>query len=154
MSKLVKYLKEEIKNASTYSKDKSNQHGEVFTPPSLIKEMLSSLPDEAFTDPSKTFFDPCAGKGNFPVFIIQGLMKGLEEHIPKERERYKHIIENMLYMSEFQEESAVFINDLFSLDGEFKVNLHVGDTLTMPDDFFDLSYEERREKYPERCIGK
>lgn len=152
MSKIVKYLKEEIKNASIYSKDKSNKHGEVFTPPSLIKEMLSSLPDEAFTDPSKTFFDSCAGKGNFPVFIIQALMKGLEEHFPKERDRYKHIVENMLYMSEFQDESAEFVNNLFSLEGEFKVNLHVGDTLTMPEDFFDLSYEERREKYPERCV--
>ena len=150
--KLIKYLKEEIKNASTYSKDKSNKYGEVFTPPSLIKEMLSSLPYEAFMDPSKTFFDPCVGYGNFPVFIIQALMKGLEEHFPKERDRYKHIIENMIYMAEYQKESAQFIYDLFSLDGEFKVNLYVGDTLSMPEDFFDLSYEERKEKYPDNCI--
>lgn len=152
MSKIVKYLINEVKEASTYSKDKSKKHGEVFTPSSLIKEMLSSLPEEAFTDPTKTFFDPCAGKGNFPVYIIKGLMNGLKEQFPKEKDRYKHIIENMLYMSEFQKESAEFINNLFSLDGEFKINLHVGDTLTMPEDFFDLSYDERKLKYPERCL--
>lgn len=149
---LVKYLKDEVKNAAIYSKDKSNKHGEVFTPPSLIKEMVGSLDEEAFTDPSKTFFDPCCGKGNFPVFIIQGLMKGLESHFPKTKDRYKHIIENMLYMAEYQRESAEFVNDLFSLDGEFKVNLYVGDALTMPDDFFDLSYEERKIKYPNNTI--
>lgn len=149
---LVKYLKEEVNKASTYSKDKSNKHGEVFTPSSLIKEMLSSLPEESFTDPSKTFFDPCCGKGNFPVYIIQGLMKGLKPHFPKSKERYKHIIENMLFMSEYQRESAEFVNNLFSLDGEFKVNLYVGDTLKMPDDFFDLSYDERKIKYPEHTI--
>lgn len=149
---LVKYLKDEVKKKSQYSKDKSNQHGEVFTPPSLIKEMLGSLDEDAFMDPSKTFLDPCAGKENFPVFIIQALMKGLESHFPKDKQRYKHIIENMLYMCEYQRESAEFINDLFSLDGEFKVNLYVGDTLSMPDDFFDLSYEERKIKYPENCI--
>lgn len=152
MSKLVKYLKTQVKKASTYSKDKSKLHGEVFTTPSLIKEMLGSLSEDAFTDPSKTFFDPCAGVGNFPVFIIQGLMKGLKEHFSKEKDRYKHIIENMLYMSEFQKESAEFINELFSLEGQFKVNLHLGDSLTIPDDFFDISYDERKIKYPERTI--
>lgn len=152
MSKIIKHLKAEVKKASMYSKDKSKLHGEVFTPPTLIKEMLGSLSEDAFTDPSKTFFDPCAGLGNFPVFIIQGLMIGLKEHFPKEKDRYKHIIENMLYMSEFQKESAEFIDNLFSFDGEFKVNLHLGDTLTIPDDFFDISYEDRKTKYPERSI--
>jgi type I restriction-modification system DNA methylase subunit len=149
---LIKYFKEEIKRVSTYNKNKSNQHGEVFTPSFLIKEMLSSLPEDAFTDPTKSFLDPCCGKGNFPVFIIQGLMKGLQSHFPKEKQRYKHIIENMIYMCEYQKESAIFVNNLFSLDGEFKVNLYVGDTLQMPEDFFDLSYEERKIKYPDNCI--
>lgn len=152
MNNLIKYLKEEIKNASTYNKDKSNQHGEVFTPTTLIKEMLSSLPEEAFTNLNKTFLDPCCGKGNFSVFIIQALMKGLKSHFSKEKQCYKHIIENMIYMCEYQKESAIFVNNLFSLDGEFKVNLYVGDTLSMPEDFFDLSYEERKIKYPKNCI--
>lgn len=152
MSKLVKYLKTEINKKTVYSKDKSKIFAEVFTPPSLIKEMLGSLDEDAFTDPSKTFLDPCSGKGNFPVFIIQSLMKTLKKHFPKSKQRYKHIIENMIYMAEYQRESAEFINELFSLDGTVKVNLYVGDTLAMPDDFFDLSYDERKVKYPNNCI--
>lgn len=149
--KIIKHLKSEINKASTYSKDKSNKHGEVFTPPSLIKEMLMSLNVDTWSDSSKTFLDPCSGKGNFPVIIIQALMKGLKDEFPDQMERYQHIIENQLYMCEYQRESAEFINDLFSL-GVFKVNLYVGDYLTIPDDFFDLSYEERKIKYPENCI--
>jgi type I restriction-modification system DNA methylase subunit len=150
--KIVKHLKDEVKKASVYSKDKSNKHGEVFTPPKLIREMLSTLPEEAFTDPNKTFLDPCTGKGNFVVYLVQGLMIGLKDQIEKESERYKHIIENQIFMCEYQKESAIFVNDLFGLGGRFNVNLYVGDTLKMPDDFFDLSYSERKIKYPENCI--
>ena len=149
--KIIKHLKSEINKASTYSKDKSKSFGEVFTPEPLIKEMLMSLDAETWTDPTKTIFDPCAGFGNFPVVIIQAFMKGLKNEFTDQMERYKHIIENQLYMAEYQRESAEFINDLFSL-GIFKVNLYVGDYLTMPEDFFDLSYDERKNKYPDNCI--
>ena len=148
MSKLIKTVEEKSK----YSKNLSNKYGEVFTPTDLIIEMLSSLPKDLWKDPNKTWLDPCAGKGNFPAVVITKLMKTLKKHFPDPEERYKHIIENMIYMCEFQKESAEFINDLFSLEGQFKVNLYVGDTLTMPDDFFDLSYEERKIIYPDNCI--
>jgi type I restriction-modification system DNA methylase subunit len=148
MSKLIKA----IENQSIYSKNKSNKFGEVFTPTELIIEMLSSLPKKLWKDPTKTFFDPCSGFGNFPAVVITKLMSTLKKQIPDTEMRYKHIIENMIYMAEYQKESAIFINDLFSMDGEYKINLYVGDTLTMPDDFFDLNYEERKIKYTDNVI--
>lgn len=150
--KIIKHLKSKINKKSVYSKEKSNKYGEVFSPEPLIKDMLMSLDINIWTDSTKTFIDPCAGFGNFPVIIIQGLMNGLKNEFPDPMERYQHIIENQLYMVEYQKESAEFINDLFSLNGVFKVNLYVGDYLTMPDDFFDLSYEERKKKYPDNTI--
>ena len=39
--------------------------GEVFTPTSLVQEMLDQLPNEVFTDPTKTFLDPSCGDGQF-----------------------------------------------------------------------------------------
>lgn len=39
--------------------------GEVFTPTPLVQEMLSQLPEEQFTDPTKTFLDPSCGDGQF-----------------------------------------------------------------------------------------
>lgn len=148
----INKLKKKILEASTYSKDKSNTLGEVFTPEWLIKDMCKSLPIECWTDPNKTFLDPCAGKGNMPVIIIQGLMNGLKDIIPDIQERYKHIIEKQLYMCEYQRESAETINKIFNPGNTYKLNLYVGDTLKMPDDFFDLSFEERKIKYPENTI--
>lgn len=133
-----------ILEQSSYSKAKSDKHGEVFTPPSLINEMLDQLPQELFSDPSKTWFDPAAGKGNFPIEILKRLVaNGID---------YKHALENQIYMAEFQRESAHIINQAFNPHNDVKLNLYVGNTLEMPDDFFDLTFEERREKYPDNCL--
>lgn len=148
MSKLI----ETVEQRSKYNKEKSKIFAEVFTPTDLIIEMLSSLPKELWKDANKTWLDPAAGLGNFPAVVITKLMSTLKKQIPNTEERYKHIIENMIYMCEYQKESAIFINDLFSMNGIYNVNLYVGDTLIMSDDFFDLSYNERKIKYPQNCI--
>ena len=148
----VNEIKDLIEKASTYSKSKSNAHGEVFTPFDLIAEMVKKIPLTTLTDSSKTYFDPCAGKGNFPIILVKALMKTLTKAIPDEADRLKHIVENQIFMAEFQDTSANFIAYHFQMSVGLKVNLYVGDTLHMPDDFFDLSYDERRVKYPDNCV--
>ena len=138
--------------SSIYSKERSIQFGEVFTPTLLINEMLDALPSNTWEDSSKTFLDPCAGKGNYVIEVIQRLYQGLEKQIPNPIARLQHIVENQIYIAEYQKDSAELIDLLFTFGKDFKVNLYVGDTLEMPEDFFDLSWEERREKYPENCI--
>lgn len=149
MKEVISKASKLISEKSTYSKNKSDKHGEVFTPNELIYEMISKLPRDVWEDKTKTFFDPCAGKGNFPIYLIKKLFVHLQEHIEDEEERLRHIVENQIYMAEYQRESAEFIASVFTFDKGYKVNLYVGDTLQMPEDFFDLSWEERREKYPE-----
>jgi hypothetical protein len=39
--------------------------GEVFTPTPLVQEILTQLPEEVFTDTTKTFLDPTCGDGQF-----------------------------------------------------------------------------------------
>ena len=151
--KLISNVSTLISKKSEHSKEKSDKHGEVFTPNQLIYEMIMKLPRDIWEDKTKTFFDPCAGKGNFPIYIVKKLFIHLQEHIPNEEERLRHIVENQLYMAEYQKESAEFIATAFTFGlPNMKVNLYVGDTLQMPEDFFDLSYEERREKYPENVV--
>ena len=99
--------------------------------------MLNKLPREIWEDKNKTWFDPCAGKGNFPIQIIKKLFIHLQEHIPDEEERLKHIVENQIYMAEYQPESAKFIRTIFTFGKGFKVNLYEGDTLQMPENYFD-----------------
>jgi type I restriction-modification system DNA methylase subunit len=44
---------------------RTKQTGEVFTPTPLVQEILDQLPQETFTDPTKTFLDPSCGDGQF-----------------------------------------------------------------------------------------
>jgi len=52
-------------------KDRKKQTAEDFTPKELVSEMLDKLPQEVFSDPSKTFCDPAAGNGNFLIQVLQ-----------------------------------------------------------------------------------
>lgn len=149
---LLEKIQNKVTEVSTYSKEKSDAHGEVFTPPVLINEMLDQLPNEIWSDKTKTFFDPASGNGNFHIQVLKRLFVGLENEIPNEEDRLKHIIENQLYFAEFQKESAEFTDLIFSMGGKYKVNQYVGNTLEMPEDYFDLSYEERKVKYPENTL--
>jgi type I restriction-modification system DNA methylase subunit len=51
--------------------------GEVFTPTSLVQEILDKIPEEQFTDPAKTFIDPSCGDGQFlSEVLIRKMEKG------------------------------------------------------------------------------
>ncbi len=140
----IENVQEAIAKASVYSKQKSDDLGEVFTPFELIEEMLDRYDSSIWSDKTKTFFDPCAGKGNFPICIVKRLFDGLADEIPDADERLKHIVEEQLFMAEYQKESADFIKDNFTFGIEgLRVNLYHGDTLEMPHDWFDKPWVER-----------
>lgn len=44
---------------------------EVFTPDSLLDKMTAMLPEEVWTDSSKTFLDNSCGNGNILLYIIR-----------------------------------------------------------------------------------
>ena len=100
-----------------------HKYGEVFTPLTLVDEMLSTLPEDIWTNPDLKWLDPANGIGNFPIkaFVGQssglhtypGLMKGLEKAIPNESKRCKHIVENMLYMVDINGKNNVIARRLF-----------------------------------------
>ena len=64
----MSYKKEHTKKAI-------KERGEVFTPESLVIEMLSKLPDIFFTSADKTMLDNSCGNGNFLVKILELRMK-------------------------------------------------------------------------------
>lgn len=77
---------------TTKSKERTKQSGEVFTPRSLIREMLDHLPNAVWFDPNKTWLEPAAGDGNFLVEIKARLLQAGHDEI--------HILENMLFSIE------------------------------------------------------
>ena len=51
--------------------DRKKETAEDFTPLELVNEMLDKLPQEVFSDHSKTFCDNSAGNGNFLIQVLQ-----------------------------------------------------------------------------------
>ena len=43
---------------------------EFFTPYEIVKKMADKVPEEYWSDPTKTFCEPCFGNGQFVVYII------------------------------------------------------------------------------------
>jgi hypothetical protein len=106
---------------------------------SLIFEMLDNLDKHyikehgrnIFTEKDFKWFDPASGMGNFPVAVYLKLMEGLKSQIPNDEERKKHIIENMLYMSELNKKNVFICHQIFNVNNQFKLNLYEGDTLEL-----------------------
>ena len=44
---------------------------EFFTPSSLVSKMCDKIPSTDWSNPAKTFLEPCFGNGNFLVEIIR-----------------------------------------------------------------------------------
>ena len=86
--------------------DEKKEFGEVFTPLSLINEMLDKLPVDVWTNKDYKWLDPAAGIGNFPMVVYERLMRGLEPVISEPSERSDHIIRKMLYMVELNGSSC------------------------------------------------
>jgi hypothetical protein len=115
------------------------ENGEVFTPMSLIFEMLDNLDKHytkekgrsIFTEKDFKWFDPASGMGNFPVAVYLRLNEGLKPQIPNDEERKKHILENMLYMSELNKKNVFISYQIFNMNNQYKLNLYEGDTLEL-----------------------
>ena len=43
---------------------------EFFTPYSIVKRMCDKIPDDDWSDPTKTFLEPSFGSGQFVVYIV------------------------------------------------------------------------------------
>lgn len=70
---------------------------EVFTPPSLVNDILDLLPSDLWSNPDAKFLDPVSKSGVFLREIAKRLDKGLENIITEKQERINHIFKNQLY---------------------------------------------------------
>jgi hypothetical protein len=105
------------------------ENGEVFTPMILVNEMLNKLPEEVWINKNLKWFDPAAGMGNFPIAVYLRLINSLKDIIIDEKERKKHILENMLYMSELNKKNVFICKQIFDINNEYQLNIFEGNTL-------------------------
>jgi hypothetical protein len=90
-----------------------NKYGEVFTPYSYICDILDQLPVSVWSNPGLRWLEPASGIGNFCVVIYMRLMDGLRTVTPNILERHVHILQNMLFMVEINEDNVARTRDLF-----------------------------------------
>jgi len=63
------------KNQEKIRRKRAKQTAEDFTPPELVNEMLDKVPQEMFSNPSKTTCDPACGNGNMLIEVLKRRMK-------------------------------------------------------------------------------
>ena len=140
---LFEFLNGELKPKENAKKER----GEVFTPFSIVNDMLDRLNESykkihnksIFTEKHLKWFDPAAGIGNFPVIIYQRLMLGLDNDFPDNETRRRHILQNMIYSSELSPQNITTYKYIFCSE-HYKLNLYQGDSLVMDvKDAFRLS---------------
>ena len=119
-------------NDSLKPKDiEKKKYGEVFTPLPLINEMLDKIPIEVWSDKNLKWLDPANGMGNFMIAIYYRLMKELKDIIVDDQQRKKHILENMLYMSEINKKNCYITKQIFDINNKYKLNIYNGDSLVL-----------------------
>ena len=111
------------------------KYGEVMTPLELVKEMLATLPKEVWSNPNLKWLDPANGTGPYPLIVIWRLMQGLKEWEPDAEKRYKHIVENMIYVCELQPKNMFLYMCLVDPYDEYQLNVYTGSFLTKEFDY-------------------
>jgi hypothetical protein len=134
---LLEFISERLKPKQKEKKE----FGEVFTPMKFINDNMMNDLDEyyksinngksIFCEKKLKWFDPANGMGNFPIAIYLKLMEGLKNTIKNEKERKKHILENMIYMSELNKKNVNICKQIFDIGNEYKLNLYEGDSLKL-----------------------
>ena len=98
------------------SKTDKLEYGEIYTPFSLINQMLDLFDSAVFQDPNKTWLDIGAGQGYFSMLLFVRLNTGLAFIIPDETIRKTHIVQKMLYMVELKASNVTALREMFGTD--------------------------------------
>lgn len=125
IQRIVKLLREYVKVGEVEKKE----YGEVMTPLELVKDMINTLPEEVWSDPTLKWLDPANGTGQFPALVIYKLMHGLSNWEPDPDKRYKHIIEKMIYVCEIQCKNMFLWLCAIDYRDEYECNIYLGSFL-------------------------
>jgi len=131
VQKVLEYIAEHLAPKTA----ERHKFGEVFTPMTLVHEMLDTLPDTVWKDKDLKWLDPANGMGNYPIATFLRLFygfrtndgkyigiteigdgkynPGLTRVIKNETARRKHIVEKMLFMVELNSKNNAIARRLF-----------------------------------------
>ena len=108
-------LVEQYPEYITYDSKLKDKYGEVNTPYRFImNKMFSMFQQIHFKNKNLKWLDAGAGRGNFSLCLFVVLFNELKEAIPNHDERKAHIIQNMIYMVELNEDNIIHLREKFS----------------------------------------
>jgi hypothetical protein len=119
--------------------DEKKQNAEVPTPVALVDEMLNIIPLEFWKTPKKVF-EPCCGKGNFVLGIVEKFNEGLKDLYPDHEERITIILKDCIYYADITALNVFITSQLLLCEFEsicglneidFEFNKNTGDTLNL-----------------------
>jgi hypothetical protein len=93
--------------------DDKKTFGEVTTDYNIIEKMLNLIPIKFFKDPNLKWLDPCSGGGYFMICLYFKLFKHLKNTIPNKKNRFHHIINNMIYIIEINHKHISNLKKIF-----------------------------------------
>jgi tRNA1(Val) A37 N6-methylase TrmN6 len=115
------------------------KYGEINTPFFLVNKILDLIDSYEFENPNKKWLDIGTGSGYFSIILYKRLFKGLEKKIKDPQDRSKHIIKNMIYMTEIRKENCDLLQELFGSE----CNLFKGDflSLNLSENFDNIEFD-------------
>lgn len=116
-----------VKQHFEVSKEIRYKYGEINTPFFLVNQMLDLIPHNEFKNPHKKWLDIGTGCGYFSMVLYKKLYFGLSDILIDPLLRRKHIIHNMIYMSEIREDNCLLLERFFGKE----CNLFKGDFLSL-----------------------
>jgi hypothetical protein len=111
--------------------------GEVLTSGKVVKMMVSEIDENFWKSPYdkngniKRVLETSNGSGIFLWYVIHKFMHGLVDFIKNEDERYKFIIENMIYACEIQKLKMFNWLCIADIHDEYDLNVYCGSFLSV-----------------------
>lgn len=124
-------------------KERKKKTQEVFTPYSIVKQLMDKIPDKDWKNPNKTFLDPAMGNGN----IILGILyRRIVEYGIKWKTALKTLYGVELVESNVYETHGRIIKlfDALDIDYDEDVAMDIMLKNLVCSDFFTWNFEEWR----------
>lgn len=132
-------------NSESNKKIKKAEKGEVLTPLPMVFNMLEKLPYYLWTKSNYKWLDPVVGDGHFMIIIYLVLMETLSDKEFMHDKKFKstHIIKNMLFMNDVNQDNCRRTISLFYLiEPEASINIRSADFLKItPLSYWDTQFD-------------
>ena len=97
-------------NQSINQKNKQT-YGEVFTPFTLVRTMVDTIPIHIWRNPRLQWLDPANGTGHFMMIVFSRLWRELREWEPDDLKRENHILTKKSKKRKLKLTHSTLVND-------------------------------------------